>query len=345
MNQGGTPAYGAAGALTNIGRPIMAAVLAQHGQKQAKAQQQAQTSAMGRMLEAAQKARAAGQDPTAVVSRMVQENRGKPGYAAAGSQLMQGFQQSLAQSLMQPAKAPAAPKTREVKSGDEIITQEWDASTGQWSEVARGVRKPGIEVKNVLPKKVSETQSTIAEIERLRGVGDEKSNKIADRLEMNLTFGGKPPVDYIKARGSLGDAREGIAETYDRISAGQANPLSPKDRAAVKQSVNKARLAYAQMLNRGANFTESEQAMIDSILGGDPNDVVQRALRGDQSYLDALQRAGDALERRGGQMIEAFTTPGVGEFVYPWQQKGIGGEPAPGGNTRIRFDEKGNMLE
>ena len=347
----GVPAYGAGGAIANFGAPVLAALLSKQQGQQQQQQQQAQTSAMGRLLAAAQKARASGQNPMTAVNQVLQANQGQPGYAAAGGQFMQNYQQNLAKTLAAPTAAPQPPKTREVKKGNEIVTQQWNPQSGTWTEIARSPRKAGIEVKNVLPKKVTEVQGTVEEIERLRAKGDPKSTKIADKLEMNLTFGGKPPVDYVKARGALGDAREGISETYRMIAAGQANPLSPKDRASVKQSINKARLAYAQMLNRGANFTESEQAMIDAILGGDPNDVINRALRGDQSYLDALERAGTSLERRGQQMIQAFTSPGVGTFDYPWQ----GGEgmteaaapaqsPAVQAPRRLRFDAEGNLI-
>lgn len=340
MQQGmGQPAYGVGGAVRNVGAPILAALLSKQQGAQQQKQQQAQTSAMGRLLAAASKAKQSGQSPMAAVNQVLQANQGQPGYAAAGANVMSGLQQGLMQSLMTQPGAPQAPKTREVKIGNEVVTQEWDAGTGSWREVGRAERKPAMEVN--LPKAVSETQATIAEIERLRAKGDDRSTKLADRLEMNLTFGGKPPAGYVKARGSLNDAREGIAETYELVASGQANPLSPKDRAAVRQAVNKARLAYAEMLNRGANFTESEQAMIDALLGGDPNDVVQRALRGDQSYLTALQRAGEALERRGQQMIETFTTPGVGSFTYPWQ----GQAQQEGGPARLRFDEQGNLVE
>lgn len=176
-----------------------------------------------------------------------------------------------------------------------------------------------------MPKQVSETQQTINAIREARAnyaeTGNEDQRRLADRLEMNLAFGGKPPESYIKARQSIGAAREGISEVYDLISRGEADPTNPKDRANVAQSLNKARLAYADILNRGANFTESEQAMIDSLLGGDPNDIINRTLRGDQSYLDALRDSAEALERRGQGLLESYMTPGLGQFQYSWERE------------------------
>ena len=209
-----------------------------------------------------------------------------------------------------------------------------------------------------MPKNVTETEATIQQIEANRQkyeeTGDPRYQRVANTLEMNMAFGGKPPAGYVKARTSINQAREGLAETYNLIAKGRANPLSPKDRAAVKQSLDQTRLAYAEMLNRGANFTESEQRMINNMLGGDPNDIAMRVLRGDESYLELLQKAGETLERRGQDLMDAFTTPGAGQFQYPWQR---GGGAAQQPQTReagtipsaqpqrMRFDAQGNLVE
>ena len=350
MNQSARPAYGLAGAVTNIGTPIAAAWLGRRAERMGQEEQRAETSAMGRLLAEAEKARRSGDDPMAAMNRIVAESENAPGYVQAHQTLLKGYQEQLAKNLFTtperetatdiagyrrymdtgervfpmaeaPTKPAKAPTTRKVNRGNVVVTEEFDDSTGQWKTVGEAPRQAPVEVK--MPKNVTEVDATVQQIERNRALhketGDPKFARIADRLEMKLTFGGNPPAAYVKARGSLNDAREGIAETYRLIERGRANPLKPSDRAAVSQSVNKARLAYAEMLNRGANFTESEQQMIDAVLGGDPNDVVQRALRGDESYLSLLRNAGEALERRGQQMVRTFTSPGVGEFNYPWQ--------------------------
>lgn len=352
MSGQGAPAAGLGGALLNFAKPVAGAYMLKRTGEREDEERKAETSALGRMLRKAEEARRGGGDPGAVIDEAVSAGGLPPGlgedvYRARLSQMLAGPGErkiledaagrqryaDTGEMVFEGVDLPAEPrKSREIKVGDNVVTQEFDPATGSWTEIATSPRRtgPGVEVN--LPKPVSEIQgmeeSILRNRQKFEETGDPKYARMADRIEMKLTFGGKPPESYVKARNSLGQAREGIAETYRLIQSGQGSSIKPTDRAKVAQSINKARLAYADMLNRGANFTETEQAMIDAMLGGDPNDIAMRALRGDQSYLDGLRQAGEALERRGQKMLKAFTDPTASEFEYPWQNQGQpGGAP------------------
>lgn len=60
--------------------------------------------------------------------------------------------------LLRQPQAPQAPKTREVKIGEEIITQQFDPATGAWQEVGRAPRKAAAVP---LPPEVEAQQSRI----------------------------------------------------------------------------------------------------------------------------------------------------------------------------------------
>ena len=120
-------------------------------------------------------------------------------------------------------------------------------------------------------------------------------------------------------------AQEGLNGLYTLIEDG-ASTLSFEDRALMSQQFEAVRLAYAEMLGRGANFTETEQKMIEGVIGGDPNDIIMRALRGDKSYLKRLKIAAKGMERATSDMMGAFTTlPKPAQWV--WDEKAGGEQP------------------
>lgn len=100
------PAYGFIGGLTNALTPIAGALMARGAQRQQTKRQEAETSAMGRLLAEAERARSEGGDVAGAVNAMLQENRGKPGYGAAGERFMGSYQDQLAKNLMAPAPKP-----------------------------------------------------------------------------------------------------------------------------------------------------------------------------------------------------------------------------------------------
>ena len=141
----------------------------------------------------------------------------------------------------------------------------------------------------------------------------------ADQLTMKIMFGGNPPETYTKAARALTTARTSISSLYNKIKGGKANPLNFQDRASVEQDYKNIVLALADLKGRGANFTDTEQAMIDGIIGGNPNDVISRNLRGDDYYLRALIVTGAAIEREAKAAVDAYSKPLSREFTYPWQ--------------------------
>ena len=182
-----------------------------------------------------------------------------------------------------------------------------------------------------LPTNVTETQATLGEIERLRTTGDPQDAAMADRLEINLTFGGKPPESYIKASGAVVRVREGLSGVYTAITSGQADPLNLADRAGLQQMYDQAVLGYAELTNRGANFTESEQALIDSVLGGDPTNVFQRLLQGDKDFLERYRRAGEIIDRESKSLLTRYTRPPQVEHEWPWEGGAAGTSTPPQG--------------
>lgn len=192
--------------------------------------------------------------------------------------------------------------------------------------------EPQAAVQVNMPKEIGEAQQTIDAIARNQQLyeqtGNERYKRIADNLEMNMIFGGKPPESYVKARGSLNQAREGLSKVYNLVSSGKSAVL-PSDRAALQQAFSQVKLAYADLTNRGANFTDTEQALIDSVIGGNPTDIVNRILRGDESYLRGFQDAAATIESRGQDLLSTFTEPGAGTFVYPWEQDEAAPAAAP----------------
>lgn len=190
-----------------------------------------------------------------------------------------------------------------------------------------------------LPKKASEAEGMVAEIDRLRKAGGEQNVRMADAIEMRLKFGGKPPEAYVKAMGSIQNARAAGSELYQLLDRG-ASAWKPVDRARLDQAYSTLVLAKADLDNRGANFTDTEQALIGRAIGGNPTDVADRIIRGDDAYKELLRNAMEAIERRGKGLLRAYTTPGAGEYEYPWQK-----QQAPQQNKRIKFDAQGNMIQ
>lgn len=194
------------------------------------------------------------------------------------------------------------------------------------------IAQAGAPVTNVnLPKSVTEMQATLGEIERLRATGTPQDAAMADRLEMRVSFGGKPPESYIKAAGAVGRVRDGLSGVYAAITSGQADPLNLADRAGLQQMYDQAVLGYAELTNRGANFTESEQALIDSVLGGDPTNVFQRLLQGDNDFLRRYREAGEIIDRESKSLLTRYTRPPQVEHEWPWEGDAGGSGMPPRG--------------
>jgi hypothetical protein len=226
-----------------------------------------------------------------------------------------------------------------INQGDEQVTYAGDPlDPATWQEQSRAPRnRPTTTVNNDM----SGTAATVEKIRELRASGTPQDTQIADKLEMRMIFGGNPPEPYIKAARAIDRTREGISAAYELVKNG-TGAINPADRAKLKQAFNQAILGYAELTNRGANFTESEQDMINSVLGGSPSDALQRALRGDASYLEAFKIAGAAIEREARGLLETYTKPrGGAGYQYPWE----GETPKAGQPMKIQSDADYNALQ
>ena len=184
---------------------------------------------------------------------------------------------------------------------------------GRSKIAAAGADKISVEMKDI-----AEITAKVDAIKKLRASGDPQDAETADRIEMEMTFGGKPPEAYVKATSALGQAREALSSLYRNVQKGVSS-ITPEDRATLRQDVSDLTLAFADLMNRGANFTDTEQSLIRDTIGGDPTDIVSRLMRGDESYLRAFRKTGEMIERRGRELVGAYTQIPKKDHRFPWQ--------------------------
>lgn len=146
-------------------------------------------------------------------------------------------------------------------------------------------------------------QNDLAVIQELRGrytklaetetdpVKKKKYTELSERYDRLERFGGKEiPQTHLDFLESSSTATNWISKTASILADPQkAGVLSPKDRAELAQSVQGLKLELATLNKRGANFTDSEQKMIEAIMGGSPNDIVARGLRNRADFIDRLK--------------------------------------------------------
>ena len=65
-----------------------------------------------------------------------------------------------------------------------------------------------------------------------------------------------------------------------------------------EQLFSALKLEIATLQARGAHFTETEQAMVDRIIGGTPTDLVRRIASGDEAYRERIQTAIEMIKAR-----------------------------------------------
>lgn len=343
MQQRPQAAHGLAGGIAAAGQPIANALMARSMMSRERAQDQAEVSGLGRLLQEAAKAKQAGGDPLQAATAFAEANKDQPGIAAGMNRFMQMNQQHLAKSLFgqeQPKETftevrdPAGNIIGQRSSSGKVVTDPRASNLLSPEEMAQKIKlkMAGRDQTTInMPKKITEIDAMVEQIdknrEKFKQTGNPRYNRVADALEMKLKFGGKPPEAYSKARQSLGLAREGVAMTYNLLKKG-TSAIKPTDRAKLSQAINQLKLAFADLLNRGANFTETEEAMVGGVIGGDPTDILQRMLQGDQAFLDRLKKTGEIIENRGQALIQTYTSPEIGKFTYPWEKKGgEGGAP------------------
>lgn len=221
-----------------------------------------------------------------------------------------------------------------------------DLTTLEKNLISAGYQKGTLEFQEALKKQLAKSPSEFsAMLGRLNEL-DAKTNRTPaeqqehDALVMRVRFGGKPPEAYVKARSSLGQAREALSGLYGLMQRGRDNPLDPGDRKVMGQYFSSLKLAFADLLNRGANFTDTEQALIGDVIGGDPNDLWNRFISGDKEFIGRLRTTANIIETRANALIEAYTKPHMSAHTYPWQREGAV-TPKGGGVLKRAADAAG----
>ena len=126
-------------------------------------------------------------------------------------------------------------------------------------------------------------------------------------------------------------ARGGISDAYRLIKQhGISGALKPTERAKLKQAWNALVGSMVTLEARGANLTGNEEKIVNGILGGDPTDLFARGLRGDESFLQALQNAAKYVETRAASIVDVYTKPFSAKTDYPWDQDAqLAAQPGP----------------
>ena len=216
--------------------------------------------------------------------------------------------------------------------------------------IASGLEYGTPEFQEALKQHMTESPRTelgtaIARMEELRAIPEGErtpaQQKELNAIEMSVMFGGRaPPEGYVKARSSLQQARDAMNGLWQSLTGGRGawDALSPEKRAEAGQFFSSLKLAFADLLNRGANFTDTEQALIEDTIGGNPADLWNRFVSGDENYLSRLQTTATIIESRSAGLIASYTIPGLKDHSYPWEQ-------SPAGNMAPESPSVGGVVE
>ncbi|MCW5615890.1 MAG: hypothetical protein KIT32_12285 [Rhodocyclaceae bacterium] len=145
----------------------------------------------------------------------------------------------------------------------------------------------------------------------------------ADAIERKLTIGDKNYPDwYVKAARNLTEGTSSAARLAELLSNPQVSRFSFQDRAALDQQIQGLKLAYATLKERGANFTESEQRMIEGLMGGNPLSWFSLPVRDRADYVEKLRTAHSAMVREWNTIEKTFATgkPNIAPFPKVGQQ-------------------------
>lgn len=183
------------------------------------------------------------------------------------------------------------------------------------------------------PQPLTEFEARAKRLQELEGKTDPASEQERDSIKMDMMFGGKPPEAYVKARANLETARTALSDIYRGVEKGVAGGIgvfNPRERAQMEQSFSVLVLAFADLQNRGANFTDTEQQLIKGTIGGDPTSAINRIVKGDKLYLDRLRNTASIIEKRGQGLLDAYTKPHLEPFTYPWEEQTAAPAAVPG---------------
>lgn len=175
-----------------------------------------------------------------------------------------------------------------------------------------------------VPKPVADTIQMANKIKALRATGDPNDARMADMLEVQLRYGkGGPSAAESKKLSAIGGIRESLGGMWS-LMAGGHKVTSPTDRANMAQHYARAVMNYANFADRGANFTDMERELVDSVIGGDPNSLAQRLMQSDAAYMARFQKAAALIEKDLQRMLDARIKLPSATHRYPWQPpKGV----------------------
>jgi hypothetical protein len=160
---------------------------------------------------------------------------------------------------------------------------------------------------------------------------------IADAYERRATIGDKQfPEWYTKAAAELGNATSSASELAKLLMDPKTSRLNFNDRAGIKQQLENLRLAYATLKNRGANFTDTEQAMIEALYGGDPLSLQNMVIRDRADFVKKLETAHGAMIREWNGIDNAFRTGKVNIAPFPKYNTAPNAPPPPSGFYPMR---------
>ena len=237
-------------------------------------------------------------------------------------------QSSLAIPGMEAPPKKAAKLLTLQKGEDRVTLREDDPRVdGMIKDGYNTGREPLVRVEGAKDK----TVQLANKITQLRESGTPPDNALADRLELKLTFGEKPPEAYAKAMSSVPSARAAISDAYRLVKKhGISGAIKPTERAKLQQAWNALVGNMVTLEARGANLTGNEERIVNGILGGNPTDLFARGLRGDESFLQALQNAAKYVETRAASIVSAYTKPFSAQTDYPWEQDAqLAAQPGP----------------
>jgi hypothetical protein len=196
----------------------------------------------------------------------------------------------LKEALAQRAKGPQAPKTRELKIGNEVVTEEMDPATGEWRVIARGGRFAPPQNINVNTTDPNALPLDIAKFERdLAGDWEKNTQSASDAIRVHQTI-----TTGLQANNGLGDlaAIYGFVKSLDPGSVVREGEIDLMNSA---KSIVEQMKGTAERAQRGNLFTPEMRARMQMLSDQLLAISQQSYARGEQSF----QRRLESMQTRG----------------------------------------------
>jgi len=208
-------------------------------------------------------------------------------------------------------------------------------------------------------RSLNELESSMRELKRLEEVKKTRALTPAEQRRYDTysrIVGNKALLDpgTRKRLENLGLASTLTVDLAKKVASADFHPtrklVGHSTNRAVSQMFEGLKLALATGFDRGANFTDTEQAMIGALQGGDPNDITAYFTQGGkQAYLKRLRTLHGIIGKVKRHLLSARTQGNV--TLTPWP-KNLGGRPtravrpAPSsGGKVLRYDKNGNPIK